>query len=117
MGFSRNRDLNTIIKPAPNREGQAEKALKELEEALNMKDDHPVFGDSLHGAAQTDKILDAAEEAANLLEAAEMVPMYVPPTAQIRYWREQPPEKRDREAIRKFAYELGQELKKNCQIY
>ena len=117
MGFYRNRDLNTIIKPAPNREGQAEKALKELEEALNLKDDHPVFGARPHGATQTDKILDAAEEAADLLEAAEMVPMYLPPTAQIRYWREQPPEKRDREAIRKFAYELGQELKKNCQIY
>jgi hypothetical protein len=43
--------------------------------------------------------------------------MYVPPTAQIRFWREQPPEKRDREAIRKFAYELGLELKKNCQLY
>jgi hypothetical protein len=117
MGFYRNRDLNTIIKPAPNREGQPEKALKELEEALNQKDDHPVFGAHLHGAAQTDKILDAAEEAADLLEAAEMVPMYLPPTAQIRYWREQPPEKRDREAIRKFAYELGLELKKNCQLY
>ena len=117
MGFYRNRDLNTIIKPAPNREGQAEKALKELEEALNQKDDHPVFGARLHGAAQTDKILDAAEEAADLLEAAEMVPMYVPPTAQIRFWREQPPEKRDREAIRKFAYELGLELKKDCQLY
>jgi hypothetical protein len=117
MGFQRNRNLNTIIKPVPNREGQAEKALKEIEEALAQKDDHPVFGAHLHSAAQTDKLLDAAEEAADLLEAAEMVPMNVPPTAQIRYWREQPPEKRDWEAIRKFTFELGLELKKNCQLY
>jgi hypothetical protein len=42
--------------------------------------------------------------------------MDVPPSARILYWRKQPPEKRDREAIRKFAYELGQELKKDCQL-
>jgi hypothetical protein len=117
MGFQRNRNLNTIIKPAPNREGQAEKALKEIEEALALKDDHPVFGARFHSAAQTNKLLDAAEQAADLLEAAEMVPMYLPPTAQIRSWREQPPEKRDWEAIRKFTFELGLELKKNCQLY
>ncbi len=64
-----------------------------------------------------DKVLDAAEYAANLLEAAEMVPMYVPPSAQIRYWREQPPEKRDRDAIRAFTYDLGLTLKKYCLLY
>jgi hypothetical protein len=62
-------------------------------------------------------ILDAAEYAANLLEAAEMVPMYVPPSAQIRTWREQPPEKRDRDAIRAFTYDLGLTLKKYRLLY
>ncbi len=112
MGFYRNRDLNTIVRPAPNREGQAEQALKEIDAALH--DNPSVFG---HTDNSTDKILDAAEHAANLLEAAEMVPMDVPPTAQIQYWRQQPPEKRDRAAIRAFAYNLGLELKKACQLY
>lgn len=88
--------------------------MKAIEDALN--EDKGTFGRT-PSAAETDKILDAAEYAANLLEAAEMVPMNVPPTAQILYWRQQPPEKRDRGAIRKFAYELGLELKKECQLY
>jgi hypothetical protein len=46
-----------------------------------------------------------------------MVPMYEPPTAKIKFWREQPEEKRDREAIRSFAYDLGLSLKKYCKIY
>jgi hypothetical protein len=104
--------LNTIIKPVPNREGQAERAIQAIEAAL--KDDPSSFG---HSKTPADKILDAAVGAANLLEAAEMVPMYAPPSAQIRFWREQPPEKRDRDAIRAFAYELGQTLKKYCLLY
>jgi hypothetical protein len=112
MGFYRNRDIKTIIKPVPNREGHAEKALKAIETAL--KDDPSTFR---HSTTSTDKVLDAAEYAANLLESAEMVPMYLPPSAQIRYWREQPPEKRDRDAIRAFAYDLGLTLKKYCLLY
>jgi hypothetical protein len=112
MGFYRNRDLNTMIRPVPNREGHAEKALKAIEEAL--KDDPNTFR---HTTQSTDKLLDAAEYAANLLEASEMVPMIVPPSAQIQYWRQQPPEKRDRAAIRAFTYDLGLQLKKWCQLY
>jgi hypothetical protein len=114
MGFYRNRNLNTMVQPLPNREGAAVKALKQIEDALN--EDKGTFGKAPSGAA-TDKILDAAEYAANVLEAAQMVPMDVPPTARILYWRQQAPEKRDREAIRKFAWALGQELKKDCQLY
>jgi hypothetical protein len=112
MGFYRNRDLNTMIRPVPNREGHAEKALKAIQEALG--DDPNTFR---HTTQSTDKLLDAAEYAANLLESAEMVPMIVPPSAQIRYWRQQPPEKRDRAAIREFTYDLGLQLKKWCQLY
>jgi Cellulase (glycosyl hydrolase family 5) len=111
MGFYRNRDLNTIVRPVPNREGHADRALEDIEAAL--KDDPSSFG---HTKTPTDKILDAAEEAANLLEAAEMVPMYAPPSAQIRFWREQLPDKRDRDAIRAFTYELGLTLKKSCLL-
>ncbi len=112
FGFYRNRDLNTMIKPVPNREGHAEKALKMIDAAL--RDDPSVF---VHQNTPTDKILKAAEYAANLLEAAEMVPMYEPPTAKILYWRAQPETKRDREAIRSLAYDLGLMLKKYCKIY
>lgn len=113
LGFYRNRDLNTIVKPVPNREDAAEKAIKAIDGALN--EDKGAF-DQPPSSATSDKILEAAEYGANLLEAAEMVPMDTPPTAQILYWRRQPPEKRDREAIRKFAYELELELKKDCQL-
>ncbi len=112
MGFYRNRDLNKIIRPVPNREGHASRALRAIEEALK---DNP--SDFNYSKTSTDKILDAAEYAANLLEAAEMVPMYVPPSAQIKSWREQPPEKRDRDSIRAFAYDLGLTLKKYCLLY
>ncbi|MFB3778727.1 MAG: hypothetical protein ACE141_14000 [Bryobacteraceae bacterium] len=112
MGFFRNRNLNTIIRPVPNREGHARRALRAIEDALR---DNP--SDFNYSRTPTDQVLDAAEFAANLLEAADMVPMYIPPTAQIKFWREQPPEKRDRDAIRAFAYELGLALKKHCLLY
>ena len=104
--------MNTIIKPVPNREGHADRAIKAIEAAL--KDDPSTFS---HSKQSTDKILDAAEYAVNLLEAAEMVPMYVPPSAKIRFWREQAPEKRDRDEIRAFAFEMGTLLKKYCLLY
>lgn len=112
MGFYRNRNLNTIIRPVPNRENHATKALQAIEAAL--KDNPSTFS---YSKTSTDKLLDAAEYAANLLESAEMVPMYVPPSAQIRFWREQAPEKRDRDAIRAFTFDLGLTLKKYCLIY
>lgn len=111
-GFHRNRDLKTSIKPNPNKEGHAYRALEELENAL--KDDTRVFG---HRRTSTDEILEAVEYCANLLEGSEMVPMYEPPTAKIRAWREQAEEDRDADAIRAFAYELGLRLKKYCKIF
>lgn len=112
MGFHRNRDLKSIRKPAMNREGHAEQALRAIE--LALKDGRHAFH---HVKTPTDTILDAAEMAANLLEAAEMVPMHVPPTARIRAWREQAPADRDRDAIRAFAFDLGLLLKEHCQLY
>ena len=112
LGFHRKRDVNSMIKPNMNREGQAERALKGIEVAL--KDNQDAFH---HSKTSTDNILDAAEYAAHLLEAAEMVPMHVPPTARIKFWREQPAAARDRDAIRAFAFELGVTLKRNCLLY
>jgi len=42
--------------------------------------------------------------------------MYVRPTARINSRREQPPRKRDRDAIRAFAYQLGLTLVKYCRF-
>jgi hypothetical protein len=112
LGFYRNRDLKTSLRPNPNREGGVTRALAELEAAL--KDEPSVFG---YKKTSTDKILEAAEYCANFLESAEMVPMYEPPTARIKFWREQPEEQRDRNAIRAFAYELGLTLKRQCRIF
>jgi hypothetical protein len=112
MGFYRNRKVDAIIKADPNREGEAERALRRIEAALKDKQD-PFF----HQKKSTDVLLDAAEVAANLLESAEMVPMRVPPTAKIQAWRAQPADARDREAIRAFVYELGRQLKEQCMIY
>jgi hypothetical protein len=110
-GWHRNRDLNTGIKENPNREGHVQKALDQLKAAL--------AGSEVRGrrSYSTDAILEAAEYCANLLEASQMVPMHEPPTARIQFWRSLPPEKRDQEAIRKFAYELGQTLKESCNMF
>ncbi len=112
MGFYRKRDIDTMIKPAPNREGAAERAIRGIETALRGTQ-----GSFNAQASPTDRILDAAEYAANLLESAEMVPMFMPPTAQIKYWRSLPENKRDADAIRQFAYDLGLTLKKYCLLY
>ena len=62
----------------------------------------------------TDDILEAAEYCVNLLEAAEMVPMWDAPSARIACWRRQPEEERDVQAIKRFAYEMAQLVRKNC---
>ena len=43
--------------------------------------------------------------------------MYLPPTARIRFRREQPPGQRDRDAIRACANDLGRQLKKHGLLY
>lgn len=118
-GWHRNRDVNTMILENPNREGQVQKALDQLRAALGPPPRGARgFGRRGRGesaaSVNTDAILDAAEYCANLLEAAQMVPMREPPTAKILFWRSQAPEQRDQEVIRKFALELGQTLEKQC---
>ncbi len=115
-GWHRNRDLNSMVLENPNREGHVQKALDQLRAALGPA---PRGGRGRGASAapvNTDAILEAAEYCANLLEAAQMVPMREPPTARIQFWRSQAPEQRDPEAIRKFALELGQTLEKQCSL-
>lgn len=109
-GFFRNRTPSRI-KAKPNREGYVYRALKFLEESLT--DDTGLFRNT---PRTTDEILEAAEYAANLMECNEMVPMIDPPSAKIADWRAMPPEERNLEEVRKFAYELGKTLKEYCQV-
>jgi hypothetical protein len=134
-GFYRKRDLNTTVKALPNREEHAEKAIALLEKVLDG--DFDVFpdvfgiepfrasGNSVGASGNrpsgnsVDDILEAAEYCANLLEGAEMVPMWEPPTAKIETWRKM--SDRDKEKargeIRKFAYDLALQLKEWCELF
>jgi len=110
LGCYRNRDINTIVPEKANREKQAKQALEKLDALLS--DSHAnVFA---YGGMQADELLEVCEHMANLLEAGELVSMQIPPTAKIYAWRKQ--EKPNMLAIKKFAYELAQILKKGCQI-
>lgn len=110
MGCYRNRDADTIIVPYPNREHQAERAIRMIRDAMKDRRANGFARDQLDALA----ILDACEYGANLLEAAELVPMAVPPTAKINAWRkrEQPPI----DEIRPFAFELAEQLRRQCCI-
>ena len=112
MGCFRNRDVSTMVKERPNKEGHAQQAVRQVEEAL--KEETTAFR---HRKASTERILEAAEFCANLLESAQMLPMHDLPTAQIAAWRKQPAAERDEQAIRRFAYDLAQKLKQCCQLF
>jgi hypothetical protein len=127
-GFYRKRDLNTTVKALPNREEHAEKAIALLEKVLDGDLDvfPDVFGIEPFRASgnrpsgnSVDDILEAAEYCANLLEGAEMVPMWEPPTAKIETWRKMSDQDKEkaRGEIRKFAYDLGLQLKKWCELF
>jgi hypothetical protein len=94
-----------------NREGYVYRAIDKLKAVLT--EDHYLFAKIVNNS---DEILEAAEYAANLMEANGMVPANDPPSARIPDWRAQPKEERDLVAIRKFAYDQGQTLKDWAQV-
>lgn len=108
MGFYRNR-AKSAVKPNPNKEGHAQKAIGLIRAALEEKTE--IF---VAERKPVEDILEACEYCANLLESCEMVPMYDPPTARISRLRQQ--ESPDMQEARKLAYELAELLRKNCQI-
>jgi hypothetical protein len=122
-GFYRKRDLNTTVKALPNREKHAEKAIALLEKVLggDFNELSDVFGIEPFKASgnSVDDILEAAEYCANLLEGAEMVPMRESPTAKIETWRKMSAgdKEKARGEIRKFAYDLGLQLKELCELF
>lgn len=109
FGFFRNRSENRIL-ANPNKECHAYRAVQAVEDALRVEPT-TLF---LSRKKTTDDILEAAEYCVNLLEAAEMVPMWDAPSARIACWRRQPEEERDVQAIKRFAYEMAQLVRKNC---
>lgn len=110
-GFYRNR-TEKRIKANPNKEGHAYKAIKAVEDALRIEPSE-LF---MSKPKTTDDILDAVEYCVNLLESAEMVPMWDLPSARIESWRKQPIDERDNDIIRKFAYDMARLVRENCLI-
>ena len=111
MGCFKNRDLKTTVRENPNKENHVNNAIRQMEEAL--KENTETFR---YRQASSDRILEAAEFCANLLESSQMVPMFELPTAKIETWRKQKPEERDLYEIKKFAYDLVKKLKECAMI-
>lgn len=111
FGFFRNRSENRIRVNA-NKEGHAYKAVQAVEKVLTVEET-TLF---MSKPVTTDDILEAAEYCVNILESAEMVPMWNPPSARIEDWRRMPEEQRDVYEIKRFAYEMAELVKKNCFI-
>ncbi len=110
FGCYRKRDGENIIVPLPNREGVAEICIDKIKHALK---EYTADCFDYRRSSPT-ALLDACEEAANLLECCDMIPMALPPSYLINKWRKE--EAPDLDAIRKLAYELANRLREICQI-
>ena len=109
FGFFRNRTPGRILVNA-NKEGHAYRAVQAVEDVLRVEQT-TLF---MQRPKTTDDILEAAEYCVNILEGAEMVPMWDAPSARIAIWRAQPEPERDAHAIRRFAYEMARLVRENC---
>lgn len=109
FGFFRNRTESRILVNA-NKEGHAYRAVKAVEDVLRVEQT-TLF---MQKPKTTDDILEAAEYCVNILECAEMVPMWDAPSAKIAIWRAQPEQERDEHAIRRFAYDMAKLVRENC---
>ena len=110
VGCFRNRDLNALVPEKPNREQQATKSVQKAAELLSDSNADG-FG---YGRLNVSALLDVCEEMANLLEAGQLVPMQIPPTARIAAWRKQ--EHPNELEVKEFTYKLAKTLKDACQM-
>ncbi|MCF0233792.1 MAG: cellulase family glycosylhydrolase [Thermoguttaceae bacterium] len=111
FGCYRNRDAKTVIPTNPNREGKVDHALALIRGALKE-----YTSDAFdYRRSDKNKLLDACEVGANLLEACELVPMSDLPTTQIEAFRND--SNADLWEIRKFAYSLAQRLMEVAQLF
>lgn len=104
-GFFRNRSREAL-RADVNQEDYAERAFFYAEQALRKT--RRSSGADHSGDAEV--LLEACEFAANLLEAGELVPMNVPPSARIEAYRQQ--KEPDCDEIRDFLAELTETLQK-----
>ncbi len=111
FGFFRNR-TDSRIRVNANKEGHAYKAVAAVEDALRVEETS-LF---MSKPKTTDDILEAAEYCINILESAEMVPMWNPPSARLLDYRRQPEEERDVYEIRRFAYDMAKLVRENCMF-
>ena len=106
MGIFRKREKD-VVAVTPNKEGHAAAAVAMVRDALT--DSTESFR---YAAKPIETVLEAAEYCANLLEACELIPMNLPPSARIQRIREAG----DLRAARKLAYELAEQLRKACLL-
>lgn len=112
FGFYRNRGTSRII-PQGNREEYATAAVERVKKALAV-DKQSLF---TKFEAPLEEILDAAEVCVNILECCEIVPMDDLLSARLMELRAIPEEERDRNRIRKFAYEVSRKLQEYYCLY
>lgn len=105
MGCYRKRDLDGIIPAMPFKPGKEYRLRAVVDGLRRAMDANPVDNKN--------QLFTAMETAANYLEACEMVPMAIPPTAQIEAWRkmDEPP----MDKVRNFAAALASKLEKHCK--
>ena len=101
MGFFRNRGESALY-PDVNQEGHADKALALARQTL---DDHK---------STVQQLLESAEYMANLLEAGELIPMALPPTAEVAAFRRA--RNPDLFRLRALVYRLSKTLQDACDI-
>ena len=114
IGCFRCRDTEAIVLPVMNREGAADRCVSNIKKALTE-----YTCDAFdYRPSDVSSLLDAAEEAANLLECCDMTPMALPPTAQILRWRKMisSGEKVKLSEVREFAYGIALSLRDQCQL-
>ncbi len=110
-GCFRNRDLSTMVLEKPDREKQARSCIERLKKQL-ADNNEDVF--AYREETKAADLLETMEEMANLLEAGQMVPMRIPPTAKVYAFERQ--KEPNLEELRAYAYELAKQLTEACHI-
>lgn len=110
-GFYRNRGEDRIL-PDGNREEHVYKAIEAVNKVLKIER-AALF---MKKEKSMEDLLDAAEYCINILESCELVPMWNAPSAILADYRRQKPEERNEQEIRRFAFQLAEQLKKEFMI-
>lgn len=110
LGFYRNRNYETIIPEKPNREKLVVSALHRVKRLL-LDEADDCFR---YQGVTAEALLDACDELACFLEAGQLVPMRILPTAKVAYFRKQ--KEPNMLEIKQFAFEMAKILKESCFI-